>query len=94
MVWNQHRFMVGIDYTDDHFALPLYWLVIAALIAGAGLVMARRWIATAAVVGVQSRAAVDCAVDRRRALREAQRNLAGTPVYPDAHRSHARRVRP
>jgi uncharacterized membrane protein (UPF0182 family) len=51
MVWNQHRFMVGIDYTDDHFALPLYWLVIAALIAGAGLVMARRWIATAIVVG-------------------------------------------
>ncbi len=29
MVWNQHRFMVGIDYTDDHFALPLYWVVIA-----------------------------------------------------------------
>src|SRR3984957_13778901 len=51
MVWNQHRFMVGIDYTDDHFALPLYWLVIAALIAGAGLVMARRWISTAVVVG-------------------------------------------
>lgn len=51
MVWNQHRFMVGIDYTDDHFALPLYWLVIAALIVGAALVMARRWIATAIVVG-------------------------------------------
>lgn len=51
MVWNQHRFMVGVDYTDDHFALPLYWLVIGALILGAGLVMARRWIATAAVVG-------------------------------------------
>lgn len=51
MVWNQHRFMVGIDYTDDHFALPLYWLVIAALIVGAGLVVARRWIATAVVVG-------------------------------------------
>ena len=41
MVWNQHRFMVGIDYTDDHFALPLYWLVIAALlIAGAALIVA------------------------------------------------------
>ena len=34
MVWNQHRFMVGIDYTDDHFALPLYWVVIGALIVG------------------------------------------------------------
>jgi uncharacterized protein len=51
MVWNQHRFMVGVDYTDDHFTLPLYWLMIGALIAGAGLVMARRWIATAIVVG-------------------------------------------
>jgi hypothetical protein len=51
MVWNQHRFMVGVDYTDDHFALPLYWLVIGALIVGAGLVVARRWIATAVVVG-------------------------------------------
>jgi uncharacterized protein len=50
MVWNQHRFMVGVDYTDDHFALPLYWVVIAALIIGAGLVVARRWIATAVVV--------------------------------------------
>jgi uncharacterized membrane protein (UPF0182 family) len=51
MVWNQHRFMVGIDYTDDHFALPLYWLVIGALLTGALLVLARRWIATAIVVG-------------------------------------------
>ncbi|MDP9053623.1 MAG: UPF0182 family protein [Acidobacteriota bacterium] len=51
MVWNQHRFMVGVDYTDDHFALPLYWLMIGALIVGAGLVIARRWVATAIVVG-------------------------------------------
>jgi uncharacterized protein len=51
MVWNQHRFMVGVDYTDDHFGLPLYWLVIGALIVGAGLVIASRWIATAVVVG-------------------------------------------
>jgi uncharacterized protein len=51
MVWNQHRFMVGVDYTDDHFALPLYWLTIGALIVGAALVMARRWIAAGVVVG-------------------------------------------
>jgi uncharacterized protein len=51
MVWNQHRFMVGVDYTDDHFALPLYWVMIAALIIGAALVIGRRWIATAVVVG-------------------------------------------
>lgn len=51
MVWNQHRFMVGIDYTDDHFALPLYWVVIVALIAGAVLVVMRRWIAAGVTVG-------------------------------------------
>lgn len=51
MVWNQHRFMVGIDYTDDHFALPLYWVVIVALIAGAVLVVMRRWIAAGVAVG-------------------------------------------
>ena len=51
MVWNQHRFIVGVDYTDEHFALPLYWLMIVALIVGAGLVIARRWIATGFVVG-------------------------------------------
>ena len=39
MVWNQHRFMVGVDYTDDHFGLPLFWLVIGALIVGAALVI-------------------------------------------------------
>src|SRR5262249_12745725 len=51
MVWNQHRFMVGVDYTDDHFALPLYWLVIAALVAGAALVVLRRWIIAGIAVG-------------------------------------------
>jgi uncharacterized membrane protein (UPF0182 family) len=51
MVWNQHRFMVGVDYADDHFTLPLYWLVIGALIAGAGLVVLRRWIAAGIAVG-------------------------------------------
>ena len=51
MVWNQHRFMVGIDYTDDHFALPLNWVMIAALIVGAGLILARRWIPAAIAVG-------------------------------------------
>ena len=41
----------AVDYTDDHFALPLYWLVIAALIVGAALVVVRRWIAAGVVVG-------------------------------------------
>jgi hypothetical protein len=44
MVWNQHRFLTGIDYTDDHFVLPLNWVVIVALCVGAALVAAARWI--------------------------------------------------
>ncbi|HZL55977.1 MAG TPA: UPF0182 family protein [Bryobacteraceae bacterium] len=53
MVWNQHsRFMIGIDYTDEHFALPLYWVTISALIVGAGLIVMRRWVVAGAVVGV------------------------------------------
>jgi uncharacterized membrane protein (UPF0182 family) len=52
MVWNQHPFMIGADYTDEHFALPLYWLAIAALIAGAGLIVARRWMIAGAIVGI------------------------------------------
>jgi uncharacterized protein len=51
MVWNQHRFMIGIDYTDEHFALPLYWIMIAALFAGAALVTMRKWIPAAIIVG-------------------------------------------
>jgi len=51
MVWNQHRFMVGIDYTDEHFALPLYWVVMAALVASAVLVVLRRWILAGVVAG-------------------------------------------
>jgi len=52
MVWNQHRFLTGIDYTDDHFVLPLNWLVIAALVVGAALVAAKRWIPAGAVIAV------------------------------------------
>ena len=51
MVWNQHRFMIGIDYTDEHFSLPLYWVMIAALFAGAALVAMRKWIPAAIAVG-------------------------------------------
>jgi uncharacterized membrane protein (UPF0182 family) len=51
MVWNQHRFMVGIDYTDDHFVLPIYWMVIGALILGAILIALNRWIIAGVIVG-------------------------------------------
>ena len=52
MVWNQHRFMVGVDYTDDHFALPLHWVMIGALLVGTLLVLMRHWIAAGVLVGV------------------------------------------
>lgn len=43
MVWNDHGFMVGIDWLDEHVSLPLQWvLTIAALIA-AVLSLFGRW---------------------------------------------------
>ena len=52
MVWNQHKFLTGIDYTDDHFVLPLNLVVIVALIIGAVLVSVKRWIPAGAVIAV------------------------------------------
>ena len=51
MVWNDHSFMVGVDYVDQKIALPLQWLVIAASIiagvlvavGGSGVVMSCAW---------------------------------------------------
>ena len=43
MVWNDHSFMVGVDYVDQMFTLPLQWLVIVACLVAAGLVTAGRW---------------------------------------------------
>jgi uncharacterized protein len=43
MVWNDHGFMVGMDYVDQKFALPLQWLVIVACVAAAVLVSVGRW---------------------------------------------------
>jgi uncharacterized membrane protein (UPF0182 family) len=43
MVWNDHGFMVGVDYVDQKFALPLQWLVIAACLVAAVLVGVGRW---------------------------------------------------
>jgi uncharacterized protein len=47
MVYDDHGFMVGIDYVDLHFALPLQWLVIVCCVAAAALVWMRRWIMAA-----------------------------------------------
>lgn len=46
-----HGFMVGIDYLAHHVTLPLQWLAVGALTAGAILVLIGRWkLAAVAVV--------------------------------------------
>jgi len=45
MVWNEHGFMTGVDYTDATVGLPLQWLLILAAIAAAVLVILSRWAA-------------------------------------------------
>jgi uncharacterized membrane protein (UPF0182 family) len=50
MVYNEHgTFLVGIDYVDQHFALPLQWLIIFAFIAAAVLVWLGRWVPAASM---------------------------------------------
>ena len=45
MVYNEHgTFLVGIDYVDLNFGLPLQWLLIVACLAAAVLVSMGRWI--------------------------------------------------
>jgi hypothetical protein len=55
MVWNDHSFMVGVDYVDQNITLPLQWLVIfSALLAGILVTLGRwrvaAWMALALVV--------------------------------------------
>ena len=50
MVWNDHGFMVGVDYVDSNIGLPLKWLLIAATLAAALLVWFRKWVIAAAGV--------------------------------------------
>ncbi|HTQ54139.1 MAG TPA: UPF0182 family protein [Bryobacteraceae bacterium] len=45
MVYDDHGFMVGIDYVDQNVALPLQWLVIVSCMAASVLVCLRRWVA-------------------------------------------------
>src|ERR1700683_4225372 len=49
MVYDDHGFMVGIDYVDLNFALPLQWLAILACLAADVLVWLRRWILAASM---------------------------------------------
>ncbi len=43
MLYNDHGFMVGIDYVDQNIALPLQWVAIAACVATAALLAAGWW---------------------------------------------------
>jgi len=49
MVWNDHGFMVGIDWVDQNVTLPLQWLLIAACLAAALLLGLGRWKLAAAM---------------------------------------------
>ena len=50
MVWNDHGFMTGVDYTDATVGLPLQWLLMLAAIAAAVLVVMGRWIPAASML--------------------------------------------
>jgi uncharacterized membrane protein (UPF0182 family) len=64
MLWSDHGFMVGIDYVDENWRLPLQWLLIGACVASAGLVLFGRWRWTLLVVGaLVIRGIVPAAVD-------------------------------
>ncbi len=43
MLFNDHGFMVGIDYVDEVFRLPLQWFLIFACIGSAVLAVLGRW---------------------------------------------------
>ncbi len=43
MLFENHGFMVGIDYVAEKITLPLQWLLILACVAGAGIALTGRW---------------------------------------------------
>jgi uncharacterized membrane protein (UPF0182 family) len=43
MLGAEHGFLVGIDYVDEHIRLPMVYLMTAACLAGAVLVILGRW---------------------------------------------------
>ncbi|HTX34224.1 MAG TPA: UPF0182 family protein [Bryobacteraceae bacterium] len=52
MVYNEHgSFLVGVDYVDQYFGLPLQWLLIFACLAAAVLVWLGRWLLAASMAG-------------------------------------------
>ena len=50
MLYNEHgTFLVGVDYVDLNFGLPLQWVLIGACLAAAVLVSMGRWIPAASM---------------------------------------------
>jgi hypothetical protein len=43
MLYNDHVFLVGVDYVNEHVTLPLVWASIAACVLAAALVAMGRW---------------------------------------------------
>ena len=59
MLLNDHGFMVGMDYTNQYFSLPLQWVVIVASILAAIAVIGKQWkIGFIVVLALLVRAAV------------------------------------
>jgi uncharacterized protein len=50
MVWDEHGFMTGIDYVDQHIGLPLQWLMVFACVVAAGFIAIGRWMFALAMV--------------------------------------------
>lgn len=50
LVFNDHGFMVGLDWVNENLTVPLLWLSMAAAIVGAALIWIGRWRLAAAAV--------------------------------------------
>ena len=52
MLFNDHGFMVGVDYVNENITLPLQWLVILSCLVSAVFVAMGRWVWAASLVVV------------------------------------------
>ena len=93
MVYDDHGFMVGIDYVDQNFALPLQWLVIVCL-PGRGRAGLDAPLDPGFFHGALAGRVVRRAPPGRGAIRPAQRNLDPAALHRYSHPRHALRLRP
>jgi uncharacterized membrane protein (UPF0182 family) len=64
MLWSDHGFMVGIDYVDENWRLPLQWLLMGTCMVSAAAVVFGRWLwALSVVVALLIRAIVPAVVE-------------------------------